>query len=76
MSQENVELVQGAFEPLRWIDAGDQVVFVFELTAKGKGSGVEVKRRDAMIWTIRDGNAVRLDYYNNESQALEAAGLS
>ena len=52
------------------------MVFVFELTAKGKGSGVEVKRRDAMIWTIRDGNAVRLDYYNNESQALEAAGLS
>jgi len=65
-----------SLEPLRWIDAGDQVVFVFELTAKGKGSGVEVKRRDAMIWTIRDGNAVRLDYYNNESQALEAAGLS
>jgi hypothetical protein len=27
-----------------------------------------------MVWTIRDSKAVRLDYYNNESQALEAAG--
>jgi ketosteroid isomerase-like protein len=63
-------------EPERWIDAGDKVVVVFQMTAKGKGSGVEVKRRDAMVLTIRDGKQVRLDYYNSESQALEAAGLS
>jgi hypothetical protein len=36
---------------------------------------VEVKRRDAMVLTIRDGKWVRVDYYNNEAQALEAAGL-
>jgi ketosteroid isomerase-like protein len=60
----------------RWIDAGDKVVFVFQLTARGKGSGVEVKRRDAMVLSIRDGKWARVDYYNNESQALEAAGLS
>jgi ketosteroid isomerase-like protein len=65
-----------SLKPLRWIDAADQVVFVFELTAKGKGSGVEVNRRDAMVWTIHDGKAIRLDYYNNEPQALEAVGLS
>jgi ketosteroid isomerase-like protein len=64
-----------SLEPERWIDAGDKVVFVFELTAKGKGSGVEVKRRDAMVLTIRDGKTVRVDYYGNESQALEAVGL-
>jgi ketosteroid isomerase-like protein len=63
-------------EPLRWIDAGDRVVLVLQMTAKGKGSGVEVKRRDAMVWTVRDGRTVRLDYFNNEPQALEAAGLS
>ena len=63
-------------EPERWIDAGDKIVFVFRMTAKGKGSGVEVNRRDAMVSTIRDGKTVRVDYYNNEAQALEAAGLS
>jgi ketosteroid isomerase-like protein len=62
-------------EAKRWIGADDKVVIVFELTAKGKASGVEVKRRDAMVLTIRDGKTVRLDYYNNESQALEAVGL-
>jgi ketosteroid isomerase-like protein len=63
-------------EPERWIDAGDKVVLIFQMTAKGKGSGVEVKRRDAIVWTVSDGKAVRLDYYNNEAQALEAVGLS
>jgi ketosteroid isomerase-like protein len=65
-----------SLEAERWIDAGDKVVFVFQLTAKGRGSGVEVKRKDAMVLTVRDGKSVRVDYFNNESQALEAAGLS
>jgi ketosteroid isomerase-like protein len=65
-----------SIEAERWIDAGERIVFVFRLTAKGKGSGVEVKRQDAMVLTVRDGKSVRVDYYNNEAQALEAAGLS
>ena len=64
-----------SMEAERWIDAGDKVVFIFRMTAKGKGSGVEVKRRDAMVSTVRDGKTVRVDYYNNEAQALEAVGL-
>jgi uncharacterized protein len=63
-------------EPQRWVDAGDKVVVVLQLTATGKGSGIEVKRRDGMVFTLRDGKSVRVDYYNNEAQALEAAGLS
>jgi ketosteroid isomerase-like protein len=59
----------------RWIDAGDKVVLVLQLTAKGRGSGVEVKRRDAMVLTIRNRKSTRIDYYNNEGQALQAAGL-
>jgi ketosteroid isomerase-like protein len=59
-------------EPQRWIDAGDRVVVVLDLTATGRGSGVEVKRRDAMVWTVRDGKTIRIDYFNNEAQALDA----
>jgi ketosteroid isomerase-like protein len=65
-----------SMEPERWIDAGDQVVLIFQMTARGKGSGVEVKRRDAIVWTVSDGKTVRIDYYNNEAQALEATGSS
>ena len=65
-----------SMKPERWIDADDRVVVVLRMTAKGKGSGVEVNRRDAIVYTVRDGKTVRLDYYNNESEALEAVGLS
>jgi ketosteroid isomerase-like protein len=65
-----------SMEPEPWIEAGDKVVFIFQLTARGRGSCVEVKRRDGIVWTIRDGTPIRRDYYNNEPQALEAAGLS
>lgn len=64
-----------SMEPERFVGAGDQVVVIFQMTAKGRGSGVEIKRRDGMVWTIREGRTVRLDYYNSDSQALEAAGV-
>jgi ketosteroid isomerase-like protein len=64
-----------SISPERWIDAGDKVVLVLLLTAKGRGSGVEVKRRDGMVWTIRGGKTARIDYFNNEAEALEFAGL-
>jgi ketosteroid isomerase-like protein len=65
-----------SMEVQRWIDAGDTVVCVFELTAKGKESGLELKRRDAMVLTIQAGLCVRLDYFNNEAEARAAAGLA
>jgi ketosteroid isomerase-like protein len=65
-----------SIESERSIDAADKVVFLFQITAKGKSSGIQVKRRDAMVFTLRDGKTVRLDYYNNEAEALEAVGLS
>jgi ketosteroid isomerase-like protein len=63
-------------EPERWIDGGDKVVLLLVMTAKGRRSGAEVTRRDAMVWTMRDGRAVTIDYYNDQPEALEAAGLS
>jgi ketosteroid isomerase-like protein len=59
-----------------FIDAGDRVVVVFRLKATGRGSGVTVERRDGMVVTLRDGLAVRVDYYNSREQALEAVGLA
>jgi ketosteroid isomerase-like protein len=62
-------------EPERFIDAGDRVVVVARLSARGKASDVSLERHDGMVWTVRDGKAVRLDYFNNPTEALEAAGL-
>ena len=63
------------WEPEEFIDAGDRVVAVLRVHAKGRESGVDVERLDGAVWTFRDGKCIRLDYYGSEAEALEAAGL-
>ena len=53
------------------VDAGDRVVSLFRIRAVGAGSGVRVERDDAMVWTFRDGNLIRLEYFNDQRQALD-----
>ena len=45
------------------------------MMAKGRGSGLELDRLDALVYEFRDGKAIRLDYFNNREQGLAAAGL-
>src|SRR3954465_11209059 len=59
----------------RLIDAGERVVSLFRIRAVGAGSGVAVERGDAMVWTFRNGKLARLDYFNDQAEALKAAGL-
>jgi ketosteroid isomerase-like protein len=62
-----------SFDTDELIDAGaGKVVQVGRLSARGRGSGVPVERLDALVWTIRDGKTVRLDYYNSRDKALDA----
>jgi ketosteroid isomerase-like protein len=59
----------------RLVDAGDQVVSLIVMRATGRASGVSVERKDAIVSTFQDGKITRIDYYNDQAQALEAAGL-
>jgi ketosteroid isomerase-like protein len=58
------------------VDVGDTVVSVFTLTARGKGSGVETRRRNATVNTVKDGRITRVEYYTTEEEARAAAGLA
>ena len=53
----------------------DQVIALFRMVAKARGSGMELTRSDALVASFRDGKAVKLDYYNDQARALEAVGL-
>jgi ketosteroid isomerase-like protein len=64
------------FELERFIDAGDDVVVIAKMLGRGSSSGVETERRQGYIWTVADGKAVRLRWFNDPAEALEAAGLS
>ena len=59
----------------RSIDAGDRVVAVLRMKARGRGSGVEIDREDSLVYEFRDGKVVRLDYFNTREQGLAAAGV-
>ena len=54
----------------------DRAIAFFELVATGRGSGVEVRRRDAITYQLRDAKVVRQDYYNDQAEARRALGLS
>src|SRR2546423_712749 len=53
----------------------DKVVALFRMIVTGRRSGVELGRDDAVLAKFRDGRIVRLGYYNDQQQALEASGL-
>ena len=60
----------------RFIDAGeDQVLVIGMLRGVGQGSGVDVGRRQGYLWTIRDGKAVRFQWFNDPAEAMAAAGV-
>jgi ketosteroid isomerase-like protein len=60
----------------RCIDAGDRVVVIATMRGYGSTSGIEIKRRHGSVWTIRDGKAVRFQWFYEPAEALEAVGLS
>ena len=53
----------------------DRTISLFKMIVRGKGSGIELARDDAALAEFRDGKIVRIGYYNDQAQALEAAGL-
>jgi ketosteroid isomerase-like protein len=65
-----------AWEPQDLIDADDKVVACARISARGKGSGVEVETHVWHLWTIRDGKLVEHIYFGDDrAAALEAAGI-
>jgi ketosteroid isomerase-like protein len=63
------------WEPEEVRDEGDVVVALLRTKGRGRGSGVEIDRKTAMIWTVRAGKALRLRFYREPERALEAAGV-
>ena len=55
---------------------GERAIALFTMVAKGKGSGLELTRPDAVVASFRGGRAVKLGYYNDQARALEAVGLA
>jgi ketosteroid isomerase-like protein len=59
----------------RMVDAGEGVVVIESLRGRGRGSGVETRSRSASVWTMRDGQVIRMATYRDPQEALDAVGL-
>jgi ketosteroid isomerase-like protein len=69
-----IDVVQ---EPLELIEApGGRVLGFTRQSGRGRQSGVPIDIHFYEVWTIRDGNVRRLEYFRHRADALEAAGLS
>jgi ketosteroid isomerase-like protein len=53
----------------------DRAIGLFRMVVKGKGSGIEIDRHDALVCTLRHGKVVAMGYYNDQQQTLETVGL-
>jgi ketosteroid isomerase-like protein len=57
-------------------DLGTRVLLLGRLSARGRGSGVELASDLAALVEWRDGKCVRVVAYRDHAEALEAVGLS
>ncbi len=61
----------------RYVDTdGDRVVVLGRYTASGGASGIELEGEHGYVWTIRDGRAVRFQWFQSHDEALAAAGIA
>ena len=60
----------------QFIDAGDDVVVMATIRGRGLRSQAVAEQRQAYVWTLRNGKAIRFRWFNDPRQALEAVGLS
>jgi hypothetical protein len=67
------------FEPEGILDAGEQVVALVRMVARGRASGAQVDARLAHLYELRAGRGIKVlrvrTFFDRES-ALDAAGLS
>ena len=62
-------------EPERLEAVGDHVVAVVRYQARGRGSGVDVEGTESALWTLRDGNVVRYEWFHGPDDAFDAPAV-
>jgi ketosteroid isomerase-like protein len=56
-------------------EAGDKVVAIMRQRGRARSTGIDIEMSFAMVWTLRDGLATRMEMYAEPEEALAAAGL-
>jgi ketosteroid isomerase-like protein len=62
-------------EPLAYQDAGEHVLVDIMFHARGGTSQIALSRPEWHVWTLRDGKAIRVEWFKDREEALRYAGL-
>jgi ketosteroid isomerase-like protein len=62
-------------ENVRLVDLGDKVLALQIIAGRGRASRVEVRAPGALVWTLRDGQAVHVEVFFDQAEAFGVAGL-
>ena len=63
-------------EAVEFIECGPQELITLDVVrARGRGSGIDMESRGAMLWTLREGKIARAKMFQTKAEALEAVGL-
>ncbi len=65
-----------SIEVERFVDGPDGVLAFVVSRGRGRGSGANVEARGPHLWKFRDGRPILFTLYQEDEDALEAAGLS
>jgi ketosteroid isomerase-like protein len=57
------------------LDQGEEIVVFDRHSGRGAESGADFHQPLASVWTVRDGLIVRVRWFSQRADALEAAGL-
>lgn len=63
------------WEPEELVESGELVLALVRSTGRGRGSGLELERRAAMLWTVPEERAVSLRFFRDRDAARRAAGV-
>jgi ketosteroid isomerase-like protein len=58
-----------------FIEAGDKIVVLMRVHARAASTDSTLEQRSTAVWTLRNGRAMRVRYYDDRAEALKAAGL-
>jgi ketosteroid isomerase-like protein len=61
------------WEPIELDERDGVVIAVLRSRGQGRGSGVQLDRRSAMIWRVEAGRATSLTFYRDPDEARAAA---
>lgn len=63
-------------EPGEMIETNDKIICFATFVAQSRAGEVPYEKREGHVWTLHDGRVVRFEWFHDDQEALQAAGVA